>query len=98
MKGFKGEKGKLKVKICYYSKPLIKIENESREVFAEIPFIDNYVHLYGYEMANAQLISCAPELLDFISRISGEMLRNDFVLDEKWYDQAQQIIEKATTI
>ncbi len=36
------------------------------------------------------------ELLDFLNRLSGEMLRNDFVLDEKWYDQAQQLIKSAT--
>lgn len=48
--------------------------------------------------ANAQLISKAPEMLDFINRISGEMLRNDFVLNEKWYDQAQELIKEATTI
>jgi hypothetical protein len=37
-------------------------------------------------------------LLDFINRISGEMLRNDFVLDEKWYEQAKKIIKEATEI
>lgn len=48
--------------------------------------------------ANALLISKAPEMLDFINRISGEMLRNDFVLDEKWYEQAQELIKQATEI
>ena len=50
------------------------------------------------KLANGLLISKAPEMLDFINRISGEMLRNDFVLDDKWYDQAKQLITRATTI
>lgn len=50
------------------------------------------------ELANAQLISKAPELLDFVNRISGEMLRNDFALCEKWYEQAKQLIKQATEI
>ncbi len=49
-------------------------------------------------MANALLISKAPEMLDFINRISGEMLRNDFVLDERWHEQARQLIQEATEI
>ena len=48
--------------------------------------------------ANAQLISKAPEMLDFINRISGEMLRNDFVLEERWYEQARKLIQEATKI
>jgi hypothetical protein len=35
------------------------------------------------------------EMVDFINRVSGEMLRNDFVLDEKWYEQARQLIKEA---
>ena len=49
-------------------------------------------------MSDARLISNAPGMLDFINRLSGEMLRNDFVLDEKWYDQAKQLIKSATQI
>ncbi len=48
--------------------------------------------------ANAQLISKAPEMFDFINRISGEMLRNDFVLEERWYEQARELIKEATKI
>jgi hypothetical protein len=48
--------------------------------------------------ANALLISKSPELLDFIRRISGEMLRNDFVLSEKWYEQAIQLVKESTKI
>lgn len=48
--------------------------------------------------ANALLISKAPALLDFVNRISGEMLRNDFVLDEMWYDQAKELIKQATEL
>jgi len=47
---------------------------------------------------DALLISKAPEMLEFINSISGEMLRNDFVLDEKWYEQAQQLIKSATQL
>jgi len=50
------------------------------------------------ELANAQLISKAPELLDFINRISGEMLRSDFVLSEEWYEQAKELINQSTEI
>lgn len=50
------------------------------------------------QKANALLISKAPEMLDFINRISGEMLRSDFVLSEKWYDQAQELIKQATKL
>ena len=45
--------------------------------------------------ANAKLIAKSPELLDFITRICGEMLRNDFVLSERWYEQAQQLIKQS---
>jgi hypothetical protein len=48
--------------------------------------------------ANAKLIAKSPELLDFITRICGEMLRNDFVLSERWYEQAQQLIKEATEL
>ena len=48
--------------------------------------------------ANQLLISKAPELLDFIQKISGELLRNDFVLDEKWYNEAQELLIKTTNI
>lgn len=47
-------------------------------------------------IANAKLIAAAPELLDYINRLCGEMLRNDFVLDEKWYMQGVELIKKAT--
>jgi len=41
--------------------------------------------------ANALLISKSLEMLDFINRISGEMLRNDFVLGENWYKSREEI-------
>jgi hypothetical protein len=49
-------------------------------------------------LANAILISKAPDMFDFINRIAGEMLRNDFVLDERWYEQAKQLLTEATKI
>ena len=50
------------------------------------------------DLYNKNLASHAPEMLDFINRISGEMLRNDFVLNDEWYDQAKDLITRATTI
>lgn len=58
--------------------------------FAKDGFLD------GYNQALED--SKAPALLDFINRISGEMLRNDFALDEKWYDQAQELIKQVTEL
>lgn len=55
-------------------------------------------HTHEEILSNAVLFSKSPEMLDFINRISGEMLRNDFVLEEKWYEQAQQLIKEATEI
>lgn len=43
-------------------------------------------------MSNAQLIANAPQMYDFIRRICGELLRNDFILDERWQEQGSQII------
>lgn len=83
---FKGTKGKLKVitSVTYSNKLYVK-SDEGNPTFEENEY-------------NALLFEKASEMLDFISRISGEMLRNDFVLDEKWYDQAQQLIKSATEI
>lgn len=33
------------------------------------------------------------ELIDLLQRISGELLRNDWVLEEKWYDKIQETIK-----
>jgi len=61
--------------------------------------IDGYEHdLRLLNSQNEELRSKNESLLIFINGISGEMLRNDFVLDEKWYDQAQQLIKSATQI
>lgn len=50
----------------------------------DVWFSDNHTAKTKEEaLCNALLISKAPEILDFINRISGEMLRNDFVLCEK---------------
>lgn len=35
------------------------------------------------------------EMLDLLNRISGELLRSDFVLSEKWYDKIAETIKKA---
>lgn len=91
MYNFKGTKGK------WYRNTDSRIVSSVYSINKE-----SLIHISGKcteeKQANAQLISCAPEMLYFINRISAEMLRNDFVLDEKWYEQAQQIIKKATTI
>ena len=61
--------------------------------------IDGYEHdLKMMNEENEKLKSSNEKLLDFITRISGEMLRNDFVLNEAWYDQAKQLIKSATQI
>src|SRR5690606_22441619 len=98
MKEFKGTKewGKneggdnLSIDIILGNDTTISIDRTSR-------YTGEIVATREEMIANAQLISKAPELLDFINRISGEMLRNDFVLDEKWYDQAEQLIKESTT-
>lgn len=61
-------------------------------------YVENHVVAQFANEEDAVIFKASPQLLDFINRISGEMLRNDFVLDEKWYEQAQQLIKKATTI
>jgi hypothetical protein len=83
---FKGTKGKWEVTVSneYCGDYSIRTENGSATSFED--------------EANALLISKAPKMLDFINRISAEMLRNDFVLDEKWYVQAEQLIKEATEI
>lgn len=61
--------------------------------------IDGYEHdLRFLNSQNEELRSKNESLLIFINGISGEMLRNDFVLSEAWYDQAQQLIKSATQI
>lgn len=85
MAEFKGTKGKW------------VYDYEQESILSENGYIIADIFPIGQE-ANALLISKAPEMLDFINRISGEMLRNDFVLDEKWYEQAQQLIKEATEL
>jgi hypothetical protein len=87
---FKGTKGKWVFTANDPSKNRCFVNNEQIDVW----------HWGNIEegKANALLISKAPEMLDFINRISGEMLRNDFVLDEKWYEQAKQLIKEATEL
>lgn len=50
------------------------------------------------DLYNKNLVSHAHEMLDFINRISGETLRNDFVLSEEWYERAVELIEKSTIL
>jgi hypothetical protein len=87
---FKGTKGKWVFNANDSSENRCFVNNEQIDVW----------HWGNIEegKANALLISKAPEMLDFINRISGEMLRNDFVLDEKWYEQAKQLIKEATEL
>jgi hypothetical protein len=95
---FKGTKGKWNVIIPTY---------EQTNGFVNVSTNDGDITCYNgitkggahpKSLANALLISKSPEMLDFINRISGEMLRNDFVLDEKWYEQANKLIKEATEI
>lgn len=66
--------------------------------------LDWYDHISGMSARDVEIEmedvceQVTSEMLDFINRISGEMLRNDFVLDEKWYEQAQQLIKSATEL
>ena len=94
---FKGTKGKWKLaenEYCHYTsvRNLDDCLLLSREICTSRE--DNQIE----SSANLLLISKAPEMLDFINRISGEMLRSDFVLNEKWYEQARQLIKEATEL
>lgn len=42
-----------------------------------------------------ELTALVAEMLDLLNRISGELLRADFVLSEKWYDIINETIKKA---
>lgn len=49
--------------------------------------------------ANALLISKAPDMLDQLNRIHGEIMRSDGVLDvQKWGDQIEKLIKEATEL
>lgn len=76
---------------------VININNPAQVLIENVCIIDEPWHLEAVK-ADALLISNAPEMLDFINRISGEMLMNNFVLDERWYDQARELIKSATEI
>lgn len=97
---FKGTKGKWVVGIVpEYNDTLKSAMLEVQSEHYWVCKVQNNGMIQSEEgNANAKLIAHAPEMLDFINRISGEMLRNDFVLDEKWYEQAKQIIIRSTTI
>lgn len=90
---FKGTKGTFEVS---YSRGLgtrVYVNNKGR--IKTICTLNQNNHEDSF---NAGLFKKAPEMLDFLNRLSGEMLRNDFVLNEAWYDQAQQLIKSATQI
>lgn len=87
MSEFKGTKGKW----------VVDKHNNICVGYEEIAFLKSSTK-NKERRANAKLIAHAPEMLDFINRISGEMLRNDFVLSEEWYEQAQKLIKSATEV
>jgi hypothetical protein len=95
---FKGTKLKWEVIIPTYEQTngFVNISTEDGSITCYNGITKGGAH--PKSLANALLISKAPKMLDFINRISGEMLRNDFVLDEKWYVQAEQLIKEATEI
>jgi hypothetical protein len=95
---FKGTKGKWEVIIPTYERNngFVDVKNEDGIITCYTGLTKGGAHPKSF--ANALLISKAPEMLDFINRISSEMLRNDFVLDEKWYEQANKLIKEATEI
>lgn len=94
---FKGIKGKWSFEQEYDH----KYKQETFVISSDEPTVSTFISVWsgsddGIEeaYANAKLIAKSPELLDFITRICGEMLRNDFVLSERWYEQAQQLINQ----
>jgi hypothetical protein len=95
---FKGTKGKWEVIIPPYEQGngFVNISTENGTITCFNGMTKGGAH--PKSLANALLISKSIEMLDFINRISGEMLRNDFVLDEKWYEQANKLIKEATEI
>jgi hypothetical protein len=94
MNQFKGTQGKLSVEEIKEDNYIHLVNVKGNSVCS----ISTNEEQYDEALIYATLFSKAPEMLDFINRISGEMLRNDFVLDEKWHEQAKQIIKKATKI
>lgn len=91
--GFKGTKGQFEVSYSRGIGTRVYVNNKGN--IKTICTLNQNNHEDSY---NARLFKKSPEMLDFLNRLSGEMLRNDFVLDEKWYDQAQQLIKSATQI
>ena len=95
---FKGTRGTWNVIIPTYEQTngFVNVSTEDGDISCYNGLTKGGAH--PKSLANALLISKAPEMLDFINRISAEMLRNDFVLDEKWYVQANKLIKEATEI
>jgi hypothetical protein len=95
---FKGTKGKWELKKNEYGYNTSVFTDNSQNPNPFRTICVSRVNDQEQNNANLLLISKSPELLDFIRRISGEMLRNDFVLSEKWYEQAMQLVKESTEI
>ena len=94
MSEFKGTKGEWQIK--GYTTP------SGQSYYIEKPNGSEICHTpirTGKEnKANAQLISKAPEMLQMLNNIHGELLRCDFVLDERWVDKIEKLIKEATKL
>lgn len=96
---FKGTKGDLLLKECYYSLPVLKIENAKREVFAIVPMKDNFMNRFGEEMYNAKLICKAPEMLELLSEIFTSIEYDEISEQTDYYkEKIQKLINEATNI
>ena len=102
MSGFRGTKGKLERKyvtgICI---GIGTVGNFSQITANSIlPETDKQYKKEKTEIeANMLLYSKAPEMLDQLNRIHGEIMRSDGVLDvEKWGNQIEQLIKSATEL
>jgi hypothetical protein len=87
---FKGTKGKW---YCYRKTDQHKVESimtQSQEVICDIRYLFN-----EQSEANAKLISCAPEMLDFIQSLIGE---SEDLVHTEIQKQATELIKKATEI
>lgn len=96
MSRFKGTKGKWKV---VESTCGLITETQCMNVRVGQDDIITVWDFSEESQANALLISKAPEMLDQLNRIHGEIMRSDGVLDvEKWGNQIEQLIKSATEL
>jgi len=86
---FKGTKGKWEYKKDGFN--FIVETNDGIDNWLILRTISNYPQ----DEANAKLISCAPEMLEFIQSLINE---SDDIVHEEIKKQANQLIKKATDL